>query len=335
LIGVKIYERPESFDNLFEEWQTLGIETAFTGEALASDEIFRNLAAERGIDVFLIAPVFYNPEALEQNPDLYAITSDGKQARDDWVRFVCPSRPEYREQRVREIAGLVRRLRPQGLSLDFLRHFVFWEKVGPSTAHGDIPNACFCPHCVAAFSKQAGIAIPGGLDTRATAAWILDHHAAAWTDWKIGLINSMTAEIVKSAREVDPALRINLHAVPWRRFDFGGAILRNAGQDFPALSKLVDYVSPMTYAHMLERPPDWVHSVVLRLANESAAPILPSIQVGEAYRPGVPFTAEEFEQNLREALKPPSRGVVFWSWEALVKEPEKRRVVREVLAGRR
>ena len=71
-----------------------------------------------------------------------------------------------------------------------------------------------------------------------------------------------------------------------------------------------------------------------RLADESAAPILPSIQVGEAYRPGVAFTAAEFEQQLREALKPPSRGVVFWSWEALAKEPEKRRVVREVLAER-
>jgi hypothetical protein len=90
----------------------------------------------------------------------------------------------------------------------------------------------------------------------------------------------------------------------------------------------------MCYAHMLERPPRWIHSMVVRLSDESAAPILPSIQVGAAYRPGVAFTAAEFEQHLREALEPPSRGVVFWSWEALSKDPEKRRVVREVLAGR-
>jgi hypothetical protein len=115
---------------------------------------------------------------------------------------------------------------------------------------------------------------------------------------------------------------------------FSGYLKGSAGQDFSTLSRFGDYLSPMCYAHMLERPPRWVHSVVVRLAEESAAPILPSIQVGEAYRPGVAFSAEEFEEELREALKPPSRGVVLWSWEALAKDPEKRRVVREVLAER-
>jgi peptidoglycan/xylan/chitin deacetylase (PgdA/CDA1 family) len=83
---------------------------------------------------------------------------------------------------------------------------------------------------------------------------------------------------------------------------------------------------------MLERPPDWVHSMVVNLARDSTAPVVPSIQVGEAYRPGVVFSAAEFEEQLRAALEPPSRGVVFWSWEALAKEPEKRAAVREVLS---
>ena len=339
LIGVKIYERPDNLDDLFAEWKVLGIGTAFASEALAEDPDFRRLAKERGIDVFVIAPVFYNPEALARDPDLYAVTSAGALARDDWVQFVCPSRPEYRAQRTREIADMVRRLRPQGLSLDFIRHFVFWEKVHPATLHSDIPNACFCRYCVAAFAAKTGIRLPESKpesmdDTREIAEWILEHHEAEWTDWKIGLINTMVEDIVREARAVDPALKVNLHAVPWTRTDFGGAILRSAGQDFSTLSPFGDYLSPMCYAHMLERTPHWIHSVVVRLADESAAPILPSIQVGEAYRPGVAFTTAEFEQQLREALKPPSRGVVFWSWEALAKEPEKRRVVREVLAER-
>jgi hypothetical protein len=235
---------------------------------------------------------------------------------------------------VTEIADAIRRLRPQGLSIDFIRHFVFWEKVEIATAHPAIPNSCFCPHCTRAFAARAGIRIPTSLTgVPAIAAWILEHHGAAWTDWKLDLVTSMTAEIVRAARAVDPELRVNLHAVPWRRFDYGGAILRNAGQDLPALSKLVDYLSPMTYAHMLSRPPDWVHSVVLRLAEDSAAPILPSIQVQEAYRPDSPFAAAEFEADLREALKAPSAGVVFWSWEGLAKEPQKFAVAREVLAA--
>jgi hypothetical protein len=333
LIGVKIYALPDNLDELFAEWKTLSIGAAFAGEDLAEDAEFRRRAAENRIEVFVIAPVFYNPEALARDPDLYAVTAEGALARDDWVQFVCPSRPGYRAQRTREIVELVRRLRPQGLSLDFIRHFLFWEKVHPSTLHGDIPNACFCRYCVAAFSAKARIQIPESLtETRAIARWILEHHAAEWTEWKIDLVNTMVEEIVRETRAADPSLEINLHAVPWTRTDFGGAILRNAGQDFAALSRFAGYLSPMCYAHMLQRPPRWIHSVVARLAEESAAPILPSIQVGEAYRPGVAFTAAEFEQQLREALKPPSRGVVFWSWEALAKEPEKRRVVRDVLA---
>jgi hypothetical protein len=337
IVGVKIYERPpgrNALDELFSEWKALGIGTAFAGEALAEDSEFRSKAAERGIDLFVIAPVFYNPKALARDPDLYAVTSEGLPARDDWVQFVCPSRKEYRAQRTREIADLVRRLRPQGLSLDFIRHFVFWEKVHPSTPHGEIPNACFCRYCVSAFAERNGIRVPASMtDTRETAAWILEHHEAEWTEWKTELIDRMVEDIVREARSVDPALKINLHAVPWARTDFGGAILRNAGQDFSSLSRLGDYLSPMCYAHMLERPARWIHSMVVRLADESAAPILPSIQVGEAYRPGVAFTAAEFEEHLREALEPPSRGVVLWSWEALAKDPEKRRVVRAVLAG--
>lgn len=338
IVGVKIYDLPANLEAMFSEWSALGVDHAFTSEAVASDAAFRERAATAGVAVFVIAPVFQNPDALKRDPELVALTADGKPARADWVEFVCPSRPGYRAQRVREIADVVARLHPQGVSLDFIRHFVFWEKVGISAQHGEIPNACFCRHCVTAFAAKAGLDLPAGLDpadTKAAAAWILRDHEAQWTDWKTGLIESMTREIRDAVRAVDPAVELNLHAVPWRRFDYGGAVLRNAGQDFPALSKLVDYLSPMCYAHILGRPPDWVHSVVHRLGESSSAPILPSIQVGEAYRPDVVFSVAEFEADLREALRPPSRGVVFWSWEAFLKEPEKLAAARRVLAEHR
>jgi hypothetical protein len=338
IVGVKIYELPPDLDAMFADWAALGVDHAFTSEAVASDAAFRERATKAGVAVFVIAPVFQNPEALRRDPDLAAVTADGKAARQDWVEFVCPSRAAYRAQRVREIADLARRLHPQGVSLDFIRHFVFWEKVAIAAQHGDIPNACFCRHCVTAFTAKNGLSLPAGLDpadTKAASAWILGEHEAKWTDWKTGLIDSMVAEIRDAVRQVDLEVKINLHAVPWRRFDYGGAVLRNAGQDFPALSKLVDYLSPMCYAHILGRPPDWVHSVVHRLSESSAAPVLPSIQVGEAYRPDTAFTVAEFESDLREALRPPSRGVVFWSWEAFVKEPEKLKAARDVLAAHR
>jgi hypothetical protein len=335
IVGVKIYERPKDLEGLFAKWRELGLTTAFVSETLAGDQEFRQMAAAKAVDVFVIAPVFQNPEVLKAHPDLVAITSKGTAAKDDWVEFVCPSRESYRKERVAQIRDMVRRLRPEGLSIDFIRHFVFWEKVHPGTNHFDIPNACFCASCVKSFAEKNGIVIPSELhDTPAVAAWILEHHALKWTEWKIGLVDSMAEAIVSAAREVDPRIKINIHAVPWRRTDFGGAILRSAGQNFETLSKYADFLSPMAYAHMQERMPQWIHSVVVRLGEQSSAPILPSIQVAEAYRPGVPYTADEFEQCLREALRAPSRGVVFWSWDALAADPAKFQIAAEVIKSR-
>ena len=329
MVGVKIYDYQGRFEELFAEWAALGINTAFVSESLAADAGFRERASSHGIDVFLIAPVFFNPEVLEQDPELFAITADGGRGEDDWVQFTCPSRRRYRERRVAELADLVARLRPDGLSVDFIRHFVFWEMVGPETRPEELPNSCFCSHCVAAFEEATGVAIPQpSSDVAVTARWILENHEAQWTDWKVQLITSMVQEITEKVRAVDPDLRINIHAVPWRREDYSGAIRRVAGQDFAALSPLADYLSPMAYSFMLERPPEWIHSVVEDLAAVSAAGVVPSIQVREAYREDQKFSVDEFARCLREALRPPSRGVVFWSWDALAQEPEKRDVVR-------
>lgn len=336
VVGVKIYEHAGPYEPLFDAWRELGVDAAFVGEALADQVAFRVEAAERGLPLWLITPVFFDPRAISADPTLAAVTADGRPARDDWVAFVCPSNADFRARRVREVAERVGIVRPHGLSLDFLRHFVFWEKVRPDADHDEIPNACFCPRCTSAFAARNGIEIPPDRrDVPAVAAWILEHHEAAWTTWKLGLVDSMAAEIVAAARAVHPEVRIAIHVVPWRRHDFGGAILRNAGQDFAALSRHADYLSPMTYAHMLRRPPDWVHSVVRTVAESSSAPNLPSIQVQEAYRPGEDYSVAEFESALRATLEPPSRGVVFWSWDGFVREPEKLRVAREVLAASR
>ena len=57
--------------------------------------------------------------------------------------------------------------------------------------------------------------------------------------------------------------------------------------------------------------------------------IIPSIQVNKAYLERE-LGMEEFEQSLSEALKPPSRGVLFWSWERLVQDPEKLKVLKDI-----
>jgi hypothetical protein len=148
------------------------------------------------------------------------------------------------------------------------------------------------------------------------------------TAWKCGVI-AQAVETQPPHPAVKPGVLVNIHAVPWRKDDFGGAARAVAGQDLARLSRLADLVSPMAYHHMVLRTPAWVHEVVADLALRSRAPILPSIQVAEAYI-DKPLPPEEFRAALEQALRPPSLGVVLWSWDALDRSPEKKVIFKSV-----
>jgi hypothetical protein len=334
IIGVKIYEYEGNLPVLFEEWRRIGINTAFVSESLASRDEFRSLAKAMDIAVFIIFPVFYDPESLEEVPDLYAITDQGEQAKEEWVTFVCPSRQDFRKQKIGLAKDLIERLNPDGLSIDFIRHFVFWEKVYPDRTLESMVNTCFDERCMRQFQKDTEIEIPRSMDSvPKTARWINQNCLSEWTRWKCGLITSMIGEIVAEVRKIKSQILINVHAVPWRQTDFGGAIRIVAGQDFAKIAPIVDFLSPMTYAHMVKREPPWIHSVVMDISHQADCRILPSIQVKEAYLKDR-LSVEEFRASLTEALKPPSQGVVFWSWEALDSEAEKKDVIADLINRR-
>lgn len=330
IIGVKVYENRGGFERLFAEWKELGINTAFVGEALLADPIFRAGARANGITLYVIFPVFQNPEELQERPDLAAVTDRGEPAREEWVQFVCPTRNDYKERRIEHLRRIVREHDPDVVSLDFIRYFVFWEMVQPGRTLESLPRTCFCPSCLESFRKASGIAWPDTLSgTPAVARWIFDHHPAEWTDWKCRVIADWARDLAAAARQVKPGIKINVHLVPWRADDFGGAARAVAGQDPALLEASADVLSPMAYHHMVGHTPVWIHSVVEDLSSRTGAAVLPSIQVDRAYTDRE-LSAEEFKSALDEALKPPSRGVVFWNWDALAASPEKRKCVRQI-----
>lgn len=328
-VGIKIYQYDRNPEPLFQTWKKLGINTAFFGLDLASRGNFLRMAKQNGFKTFIIVPIFFNPEKLKTSPELYALTGEGHPAKDDWVEFICPGNKTYRQEMLETIKKLVSDLRPDGLSLDFIRHFVYWEKVYPDSRLDLLKTTCFCPDCLQTFQKETGIIIPPEISGYpAVSKWILSHHRKEWVDWRCHQITSMVEEISSTARAVNHFLLLNLHLVPWRENDFEGARRTVAAQDIKSLFRYVDYFSPMCYAHMVRRPPAWINSVVLDFQKFAPNPVLPSIQVKEVYRPEK-LSAEEFDQSLQEALKPPSQGVIFWNWESLSESQEKQEIVRK------
>lgn len=331
MIGVKVYNIDRELRPLFKEWRDMGINTVFASPSVVTDQ-FRSLAKSYGIKTFLILPVFYDPAALKEDPDIYAITDQGEKAVDSWVEFVCPSREEFRKTKIEEIIRLVNDLNPDGISLDFIRYFCFWEKVHPDRDPDSISNTCYCPVCLKKFQADMNIFIPASLENvTEIAGWITENHQVQWTAWKCSLITGMVSEIVSEVKKADPGIMVNLHVVPWRYDDFNNAIRRIVGQDLSALEEFTDIISPMTYSHMLKREPGWINSVLNDITDQVDCKVIPSIQVNEAYLTNS-LTDEEFEQILTEALKPPSSGVFFWSWEQLEARPAKKEIVKQVLS---
>ena len=331
VVGVKIYEASPPFDGLFRQWKDLGINTLFVSETLLKNGDFRAQARANDMPLFLIYPVFQSPEAIKEDPGLAAITASGAPARDEWVEFVCPARDEYLQRKADQLKSLVRDCDPYAVSLDFIRYFVFWEKVAPDRSPASLPQTCFCPVCLAGFQKEMGVALPASLASAADkSSWILGTHGSEWTEWKCRTIARAVERLAKAAREVNPSVKVNLHAVPWRRDDFGGAIRSVAGQDFVRLAPFVDLISPMCYHHMVRQTPAWIHDVVSDISARTGAKVLASTQVSEAYVEQA-LPPDEFRAATEEALKPPSTGVVLWSWDALAKSPEKQAVLRRLV----
>lgn len=327
MVGVKIYDYKGDFSALVSGWKKLGINTAFVSADLAAQREFMTLAKKNGIATFIILPVFQNPEKLAVSPEYHAVTGQGKRAEEDWVKFVCPSRSDYRTERLQYIRHLLQTCQPDGLSIDFIRYFVFWEKVYPGAQPNPLDYACFCSYCLQKFQSDARLTIPQELDTVSQKAeWILKNQKQAWSAWKCQTITSMVRDISGEARNIKPDVLLNVHLVPWRENDFDQGMRSIAGQDVAAIAPLVDYLSPMCYAHMVKQDPSWISSVVRDIARRGGKRIIPSIQVKEAYLKEK-LSSEEFARYLKEVRKPPSTGVIFWNWPMLAEDTDKSNLV--------
>ena len=79
----------------------------------------------------------------------------------------------------------MRRLQPDGLSIDFIRDFVFWEMVAPDRDPTTLPDTCYCAHCLQGFSDFLGVpdlSIPP--QPPRAAAWIAANAGEEWIRFK-------------------------------------------------------------------------------------------------------------------------------------------------------
>ncbi len=313
---------PAGFARDCVDW---GIDTPILSPALLADGAMAGALAARGLDVWLNLPVFHDPGYLEQHPDRYTITSRGRRAVEDWLHFACPSREETVEHVAATARRLLYRLQPTVVSLDFIRHFVFWERVdldGPADA---IEDGCYCAACLTAFRAFSGERV--GDDPVAELRGPL---RKPWADWKCRRIAEVAERLFAEVRAACPGARLAIKTLPWRESDLAGAIRAAAGQDVPRLSRAVDLVAPMAFTHMLGRTPAWKRDLLAHVGTVTGRPVLSYVQAGAVYRPE-PIPPEDFAAELLAALRPEYAGVAVFHYEQLAADPARAEILRRLL----
>ena len=362
IIVAKFFDRLDAgpFQEKVAIAQSLGVNQLL----MFPDQVMRdgvaNILSNSGIDLWLIAPFFYNDDnrSAAQIADFgrepyWAICDDGELAWEvnspnthpsgSWLRIVCPNDQEYIDYRIGSLKPALKAARFTGISLDFMRQFVYWEGTYSFTKPNSLRNACFCDVCLNKFvdiyghttakpsSKPSAdritnsaannnlldrfIALIEGGNTVEIADFVKTNLFRQWTNYKCATIDENVRYILAELRKEFPYLKSNIHAVPFTSNSFNGAIRSIAGQDFALLSKQLDQISPMTYDRLCLRPAHWINEITADIFNVvgGRVPVVPTIE-------GRGDTDNDYEASLISALQPPSAGVVIWRFESLTEE---------------
>jgi hypothetical protein len=334
ILGAKVYGPVRDPRELVEFAKSLGLNTLFVGDELAASLAFRDQCRAAGLKFFLIIRTFNDPEAAKQDASLVSIDREGRPARREDDVMICPSRQDFRRAKMERIRAAIQRLKPDGVTLDYFRFFIYWEGVDPRTGPVDFPAFCFDRSCLHDFLSSTGLklrhrTVGESLEAnRELIEEIWSKHRDAWYQWRAKRIAENARELTGSIRQEFPGLPIVLHAVPWTRDDFNGARRKIVGQDFRLLAPFFDYVSPMAYSALTHRGPGWVEKLDRALLTEMpAAKLLPSIEVGPDSPEFPPMSPQHYESDLKAALKQPA-GVVLYHLELLLEDADKQAITR-------
>lgn len=321
-------------DRFVADCRAWGLDVAVLHPGFFADDRMTRALERAGLRLWLNVPVFFAPDYLQRHPEGYALTSSGRRAHHDWLHFVCPSDDAYLAELARQVRDVLHRVDPVVVSLDFIRHYVYWEGVplaGPVSA---VEDGCYCPRCLAAFAgalrgdRTTEALRPEGLDPQTLRGAL----RAEWAQWKCRRITEVAQALVAEVRQSAPAARLAVKTVPWRPADLEGAIRWAAGQDLPALAELVDLVVPMAFARILRQPLAWKRELAAQVQASTGRPGPTYVQVAAVA--GEPeISPEDLAAELAAAAGDSEAGLVVFHYEQLLADPAKAEVLRAALAG--
>jgi hypothetical protein len=278
----------------------------------------RKMAKENGLKFAAICQVFFDPDYADERPDLIPVDSKGNNKYVNWQKMVCPSDSKYRSYKLNIIKEVLEELKPDIISLDFIRYPSTWEMYKIKDNQDSLREFCYCKRCLMKFTKTMGIKIPRNLKVlQDTSSWINKNYHLEWTKFKCRLITDFIKNVkvlLKSYENV----KLAVHILPWKTEVFNNALIEIAAQDIGNIARYSDYLSPMIYHKLIGAEPEYISGIVNEMSGKIKKKIiLPGLQIQKIGNEEK-IAGSEFKSVLENALKEPSGGFVLYNWNNLL-----------------
>jgi uncharacterized lipoprotein YddW (UPF0748 family) len=322
-----VYGNPGTLLKAGYRFDSLGMNAVFVRSISLNPEFYKT-AKEQGVKVFVEFPTLNGKEYLQENPEAWPIDEKGEQSPPaDWFMGICPTHNGFKDYRKKQLLDILDNYAVDGVFLDYVHWHAQFETTEPI-----LPETCFCDRCTSIFSEEIQQKIPGE-NISQKASWILANRDAEWRKWRVGILNGWIEDLGSILKENQPEAKLGVFYCSWFPADYDSALYRNLGIDPVAIAERADVLSPMLFHHMKGRPTAWVGEYVEWLGkttqtNQSGNVLIwPIVQAHN--NPGI-ISPEEFRQVMIEGSKSPSTGIMMFSDQSLVENPEKIKVMKEL-----
>lgn len=321
-----VYGNPGALLEAGYDFDALGLNAIFVRSISLDDEVFATARAQNA-RVFVEFPTLLGRNYVEDHPEAWPIDETGEKSPPaDWFMGVCPTDPGFIEHRRDQLHEILQTYNVDGIFLDYVHWHAQFETTDPI-----LPETCFCDRCITTFSDYTGIDIPDG-DTSGQAGWILDNADPEWRDWRNYVLNSWVTDMKSIVRDMRPDALVGIFYCSWFPDEHDSALYRTLGIDVEAFAEKADVLAPMLFHKMKDRPTEWVSEYTTWLgsiidATDNDPLVWPIVQ---AHDNPEEVTPGEFRQVMLEGSKPPTSGIMMFSDQALLDNPDKIEVMKKL-----
>lgn len=279
---------------------------------------FRNELRKNYITFAAVCQVFFDASIIEKGKNLLPIDQNGNSHYVNWQKLVCPTDSIYRKNKLDIIKEVLLKLKPDILSLDFIRYPTVWEITDFNTVKDSLRNFCFCERCILKFSEIIHFDLENMSDKKMSIPEIiLRDYSSEWAKFKSKNITDFVKDVKEIILSINPKIKLALHLVPWSEDKLDNAIYWLAGQDIISLAEYVDIFSPMVYIEMIGEKPEYIKKLTQELKSKTQKDILPSVQIADIL---LKNNSVAYQNILNNALTPFSCGVLFFDYFKLLNE---------------